>query len=99
MIAEVWPRSLPDRHTRESGRSLALSHREVVYDIWIEDPQTDGRAWLAQVASEALARSMAAESDAGRLAVELRPTGSSWTALWADPVSSPRLAEPGCGSC
>ena len=99
MIAEVWPRSLPDRHTREPGHPPALSPREVVYDVWIEDPLTGGRAWLAQAASEALARSMAAEIEAGRLPVELRLTGNFWSALWAGPVSSPRLAKPGRGSC
>ena len=73
--------------------------REIVYDIWISDPLTGGRAWLAQVTSEALACSMAAEIEAGRLPVELRRIADGWSALWSGAVSSPQLAEPGRGSC
>ena len=77
MIVEIWPRSLPDRYVRELGRPSALAPREVVYDVWVEDPGTGGRAWLAQAASEALASSMAAEITAGRLAVEVRLIGNT----------------------
>ena len=99
MEAAVWPRSLPDCHCHQQGRSPKLLPREIVYDIWISDPLTGGRAWLAQVTSEALACSMAAEIETGRLPVELRRIADGWSALWSGAVSSPQLAEPGRGSC
>ena len=76
-----------------------LLPREIVYDIWISGQLTGGRAWLAQVTSEALACSMAAEIEAGRLPVELRRIADGWSALWSGAVSSPQLADPGRGSC
>ena len=99
MKADGWPRSLPDCHCDQQGCSPKLLPREIVCDMWISGQLTGGRAWLAQVASEALDCSMAAEIEAGRLPVELRRIADGWSALWSGAVSSPQLAEPGHGSC
>ena len=91
MKAAVWPRSLPNRHCHQQGRSPKLP-REIVCDIWISDPLTGGRAWLAQVTSGALACSMAAEIETDRLPVELRRIADGWSALC--PAPSPRPSLP-----
>ena len=57
MSPEILPVSLSDRHDFSSAGELYQRPPEIVYDLWVRDPATGNRAWIATTVSRARATS------------------------------------------